>query len=197
LNSLAKEKFNLPDLKSPFFSNGFEIFTGTIIVKNLNVGFFSNSGNSLAEIDSGSIHRSMDYQISTRGLILDYGFVPYKSLAILPGFQIGFANSKISIDQTGKNIDWGNIDNNGTLGGYSHKLEKSFLNLEPRLSIQYAVTNFLMFRANASYALSIKNPFIKEDWVYNSAAKADNVPDKINHSGFKFQLGVFVGLMNF
>jgi hypothetical protein len=197
LNKLATGKFNLPELKSPFFSTGFEIFTGSIIVKNLNVGFFSYSGTSSSKLDSTGINRTFDYQIYNQGLIVDYGFVLYKAFAILPGFQLGFANSEININQTLKKVDWGNIDGKNTIEGYTHNLKKSFLNLEPRISLQYAVTNFLMFRANASYAISVKNPFVKEDWVYNNSAEALNVPDGINQSGFKIQLGLFVGLMNF
>lgn len=197
LNNLATGKFNLPELKSPFFATGFEIFTGSIIVKNLNVGFFSYDGTTNSKLDSTTFNRTFDYTIANKGLIVDYGFVAYKSLAILPGFQLGFGSSTINIDQTVKKVDWGDIDGNNTIQGYHHRLEKYFLNIEPRLSIQYAVTNFLMFRANASYGLSVKNPFVKEDWIYNNSGEATNVPDEINPGGLKVQLGIFVGLMNF
>jgi len=50
---------------------------------------------------------------------------------------------------------------------------------------------------NASYSISIKDPFGSKDWKYNSIGRITNVPDKLNQSGFKFQFGLFVGLMNY
>lgn len=197
LNNLATKTFYMPELKTPIITSGFEISTGAIIVKNLNVGYFNFTGNTTSSMDTANLSRSFDYKIDGSGFIIDYGFVPFKSFAVLPGLQVGFVKSTINISQSQKNVDWNKIGPNQLTDNYSHTFEKAFINLEPRVSVEYAVTNFLMFRANISYAMSMNNPFSSADWQYNNNAATLNVPDKINQSGLKFQLGLFVGLMNF
>ncbi|OGU61039.1 MAG: hypothetical protein A2X64_10370 [Ignavibacteria bacterium GWF2_33_9] len=194
LNSIGG-RFGFGELKTPFFASGFEITTGAIIVKNLNVGFFSYSGSTSSTMKSDTSYGSFNYEIANKGFGVDYAFVPYKAFAILPGFQFGFGSSQIILSKTGQEEDWGNLGEKEIY--YNHQMTKNFWNLEPRLSLQYAVTNFLMFRAIASYAFSLDNPLVSSNWEYNNNAKINNVPGSINHSGFKFQLGLFIGLMNF
>ena len=193
--NLLGARFGFGDLKTPFFTSGFEITTGAIIVKNMNVGFFSYNGNTSSEISTDTSYAKFNYEIENKGFTFDYAFVPFKSFAISPGFQFGFGNSQVSLSKTQLVEDWTTLDENQN--GYNHKMTKYYWNLEPRLSLQYAVTNFLMFRAMASYAFSMDNPLVNTGWEYNSKATLNNVPSSINHSGFKFQLGLFIGLMNF
>jgi hypothetical protein len=195
INKVAKQ-FNLSDLKSTVYLNGIEISTGVIVVKNLNIGFFNQYGNSISSNDSSNVKTSLNYSFQNTGFIVDYAITPFKSFAILPGLQIGFASSTIDIAKTNNDINWNDIKPYPSNDFY-YKLEKSYLNIEPRVSIEYAVTNFLMFRANASYNISTSNPFTNSDWKYNDNAIVKNVPDNINQSGLKFQLGIFVGLMNY
>lgn len=196
INKIA-HNFNLPDLKSTVYLNGIEISTGVIIVKNLNIGFFNQYGNANSSLDSSNFKSSLNYSFQNTGFIVDYAISPFKSFAILPGLQLGFASSTIDISKTSKDINWTDINNTQQQNDVYYKLERNFLNIEPRVSVEYAVTNFLMFRVNASYNLSTSNPFSTSDWKYNDNAIVKNVPDNINQSGLKFQLGIFVGLMNF
>lgn len=197
LNTLAKS-YNLDNLTNPMYQGGFEVFTGIFIVPNLRLGFFTDGGSISSNFDSSNMHREMNYQISNLGIIADYAYVPFKSFAILGGVRIGMAKSNIDISQTARDVNWTELPTTSSLENfYSHKLSQTFLNLEPRLNLEYAVTNFLMFRLNASYNFSIKDPFGRENWTYNSIGRVTNVPDNLNQSGFKFQLGLFVGLMNY
>ncbi len=197
INSLAKS-YGLAEVSKPMYQGGFEVFTGIFIVKNLRLGFFTDGGSSSSALDSSNFHRQLDYQISNIGIIADYAFVPFKSFAILSGLRIGMAKSTIDISQTARDVDWTELPSNTNFENfYSHKLSQNFLNIEPRLNLEYAVTNFLMFRLNASYNVSIKAPFGRTNWTYNSIGRITDVPGKLNQSGFKFQVGLFVGLMNY
>jgi len=197
INSLAKS-YSLEEISNPMYQGGFEIFTGIFIVENLRLGFFTDGGSTSSSFDSLDLHRELNYQISNMGIVADYAFVPFKSFAILGGVRIGMAKSNIDISQTSRDVNWTELDSNTNFDNfYSHKLSQNFLNIEPRLNLEYAVTNFLMFRLNASYNFSIKDPFGSSDWKYNSIGRILNVPDKLNQSGFKLQLGLFVGLMNY
>ncbi len=197
LNALGKS-YGLNDLKNPMYQSGLEVFTGIFIVKNVRLGFFTDGGSISSNLDSSSLHRELSYQISNIGIIADYAYVPFKSFAILGGLRIGMAKSNIEISQTAKDVNWTELPTTTNFADfYTHQLTQNFLNIEPRLNLEYAVTNFLMFRLNASYSISIKDPFGSKDWKYNSIGRITNVPDKLNQSGFKFQFGLFVGLMNY
>ncbi|HPD34081.1 MAG TPA: hypothetical protein PKV40_07050 [Candidatus Kapabacteria bacterium] len=197
VNNLAKS-YGLDNLSKPMYQGGFEVFTGIFIVKNLRLGFFTDGGSSSSSFDSLNLHRELNYQISNIGIIADYAFVPFKSFAILGGLRIGMAKSNIDISQTARDVDWNELPTTTNIADfYSHKLSQNFLDLEPRVNFEYAVTNFLMFRLNASYNFSLKDPFGSSNWKYNSIGRVTNVPDKLNQSGFKIQVGLFVGLMNY
>jgi hypothetical protein len=196
MNTLANQ-FGVGNLKSTVYLNGIEISTGTVLIKNVNIGFFNQYGNISSSGIVNSLNRNIDYAFQNTGFLIDYGIVPFKSFAILPGVQVGFAKSTINVSQTDKDINWNEIQPNQLANNYYYKLEKSFLDIEPKVSIQYAVTNFIALRLNASYSISMSNPFANSDWIFNDNVKVNNVPSQVNQSGVKFQLGVFVGLMNF
>lgn len=199
--NLINKKFGFEEFKSPLLSSGFEIKTGTVLFKNLNVGFFSNSG--LAQktadtlINSTNFKRASNYSIENLGFLVEYSIVPLKSLAISPGLQIGFGKIGIEYSQTPDKVNYNELQNKSFDNSYFNVFEKSFLNIEPKLGIEYAVTTFLMFRVTASYNLSINNPISGGNWTYNGASEISNIPEKINMQNFNLQLGLFVGLMNF
>ncbi len=199
--NLINKKFGFDDFKSPMFSNGFEIKTGTVLFKNFNVGFFSYSGliqkNTDTSINSTNYKRTSNFSAENLGFLLEYSFVPLKSLAISPGVQIGFGKIGVEYSQSPENVNYSELQSQPTTNSFYNSFEKSFLNIEPKLSIEYAVTTFLMFRVTTSYNISIDNPVSGGNWTYNGASEITNMPEKINLQNFNLQLGIFVGLMNF
>lgn len=199
--NLINKQFGFDEFKSPMFSNGFEIKTGTVLFKNFNIGFFSYSGIIQKKLDtainSKNYKRMSSFSAENLGLLLEYSFVPVKSLAISPGLQIGFGNIGIEYTQSPEKVDFGELHSQQAENSFFHSFQKSFLNFEPKLSIEYAVTTFLMFRVTTSYNISIDNPISGGEWIYNANSQITNIPSKINLQNFNLQLGIFVGLMNF
>ena len=199
--NLINKKFGFEDFKSPLLANGFEIKTGTVLFKNFNVGFFSNSGISLKTIDttfnSKTFKKSNSYSIENLGLLLEYSIVPVKSLAISPGLQIGFGRIGIKYSQSPSVLNYQELQTTTSEYSFFHTFEKSFLNIEPKLGIEYAVTTFLMFRVLVSYNISTDNPISGGNWAYNGVSEINSIPEKISMQNFNLQLGLFVGLMNF
>lgn len=199
--NLINKKFGFEDFKTPLLANGFEIKTGTVLFKNFNIGFFSNSGiaQKIADTTLSSINykRINSYSIENLGFLFEYSIVPVKSLAISPGLQIGFGKIGIEYSQSPSMVNYQELPIKSAENSYFNVFEKSFLNIEPKLSIEYAVTTFLMFRVTASYNISIDNPVSGGNWTYNGASEVNNLPEKINMQNFNLQLGLFIGLMNF
>lgn len=199
--NLINKKFGFEDFKSPLLASGFEIKTGTVLFNNFNVGFFSNSGIAQKTTDttfnSQSFKRSNSYSIENLGFLLEYSIVPAKSLAISPGLQIGFGKIGIEYSQSPSVVNYQELQTKTSDNSYFNVFEKSYLNIEPKFGIEYAVTTFLMFRVLASYNISIDNPISGGNWTYNGASEINNIPEKISMQNFNLQLGLFVGLMNF
>lgn len=200
VNSINKQ-FGFDDFKSPMLSNGFEIKTGTVLFKNINIGFFSYSGLINKSIDTiitgNNYKKNTNFKTENLGFLFEYSLVPTKSLAISPGFQIGIGNIEMEYSQSPHKINFNDIKNQPLQSSYSNIFRKSFLNFEPKIGVEYAITTFLMFRVLASYNISLDNPISGGKWLYNGSSEIANFPEKINMQHFNLQLGIFVGLMNF
>lgn len=199
--NLINKKFGFEEFKSPLFANGFEIKTGTVLFKNFNVGFFSYSGLiqkfSDTSINATNFKRTSNFSAENLGFLFEYSFVPFKSLAISPGVQVGFGKISLEYSQSPEKVNYNDLQAQPLNNTFFNSFEKSFLNIEPKLSIEYAVTTFLMFRVTTSYNFCVDNPISGGDWKYNGISQIANMPEKINLQNFNLQLGIFVGLMNF
>ncbi|MBU3700196.1 MAG: hypothetical protein FGM33_09370 [Candidatus Kapabacteria bacterium] len=182
----------IDELSSPFIFAGAEVFAAIGIVPNLRFGFswLSGSVGSVKDFIStgGGTKRSLDYAISMRSLHIDYAIVPVSKLAIIPGVGLTWGYSTITQSTTTGSFDWVS-DTSMTSQVF---LEQSSLCLQPRLSLEYAVTPFLNLRAQAGYTV----PVSTSDWTANVHATAQNVPSSIGINGVSAQIGVFVGLFN-
>lgn len=192
LNIKAKT-MGLDELSSPFLLAGAEFFTAVGVVPNLRLGFswLSGSVGSVKDLIStgGGTKRSLNFAISTRSLHLDYALVPAAKLAIIPGLGLTSGYTTITSSTISGPYDW---SNDSLMTSQQVFLEQSSLCLQPRLSIEYAVTPFLNLRAQAGYALQVS----ASDWTANTHGTALNIPTSIGINGLSAQIGVFVGLFN-
>lgn len=196
---LATMNLGLKELKSPVFMQGAQGFTGLGILnmplfKNMRLGYIGVGGSALTEIEINNYTHGFQYDIGLTGISLDYGFVPFRSLAILVGVTGGWGNLKIEAYKTDKEFDWGNIkyDPESPDDNYYQSAEASLLFVRPNLYIEYAILPYLMARANVGYNFTFMG-----DWKFNKTAALKNVPAEINGNGLSLQFGIFLGMFNY
>jgi len=186
------------DLKTPLNLIGGHGFTGLPWVKNLRLGLFSYGGSTQSDkiTDTLNFASQSSYYMNMTGLSFDYGIVLFKNFAILPGVSLGWGYQQIENTRVGGEADWIEISPNNQ-NSYS-KLEKGYLFVQPNIYFEYAVSSWLMVRANAGFNVTFDN-FISSnsDWVYNEIGTAKNIPTGVNVNGAFAQIGFFVGLFNY
>lgn len=198
LNSALKTAgFGMSDeFSAPIYLSGVQGFTGIVIVPNMRVGFHSQSGmqkisNDIV-ISDKSYTRQLEYSINMNSLSFDYAITIAKSFAIIPGVSAGWGRLSLESSQAESELDWTKFTPTPYDLNFMQRAEASFWLIEPNVNIEFALTNFLMLRANGGYTMSFMN-----DWEMNRTATLKNVPDGINGTGFHFQFGVFLGLFNY
>lgn len=164
---------------------GGEGFTGVVYVPNMRVGFFSYGGSSLlsSTFESG-VKREVEYRVGLTGISLEYAIVPVKSFAVVPGISFGRGDISISTYEGPGAADWGDYKPNPGNNNYMNVASTDFWSVKPNLHLEYALTNFLMFRGSVSYNLTFGN-----SWKQNNIAELQNVPDDINANAFQIQAG--------
>ncbi len=187
------------------FSGPMQLIGGQGVVsipwaENLRIGVLGYGGSiesgisTINDYNSGDYpnFREIDVQISLIasmfGLSMHYGYVPYEKFAILGGFNTGWGNVIHELYSTFVNKD---VENNFGYG--MGRFEKNYFFVMPSLQFEYALTNFLVLRADASYNLIFGQD---EKWTFNYLTKRSNIPN-FNLSSMKLGLGVMVGLANF
>ncbi|MER3328568.1 MAG: hypothetical protein RIF34_03235, partial [Candidatus Kapaibacterium sp.] len=73
------------------------------------------------------------------------------------------------------------------------RFEKNYFFVMPNIQIEYAITSFIILRADASYNLTVGQD---ADWTYNNLGTNSVNPD-FNLDGMKVGFGVMIGLANF
>ncbi len=203
VNKYVVDKLGLKKFDGAIALSGVHGFTGLVVIPNTRLGFFGMSGSKLSEADvkssSGTKEgtRSSELTVSMNGFSLDYGYVPFKGFAILPGFNFGWGQYKLESVESPLVMDWSDFDKIDLSGTKMNRLENSFMFVQPQLNLEYAVTNFAMLRANVAYNLSFANPLSDKDWLLNKNTEVKNVPSKMNSNGVSFQIGIYLGLFNY
>jgi hypothetical protein len=186
INNMLKTS-GYPEITSPLFALGGQGITGLPWVPNLRVGISGMGG--IKTTSNSKADTSSNYQFSSLGLSLGYGFIFTKGLAIVPEVSISSAGVVIERYYTSGNTNFETIGN--AKSGLS-KLTNSFINLQPQLNIEWATTNFLMLRVAVGY-----NYQLSSDWKLNYQTAVSNVPDGFKVSNMYAQIGVFLGLFNY
>ncbi len=188
INTISKE-MSLNDLKSPFFLSGAQGFTAIGIIPNIRIGFSGYSGlKKVEKVNDYKTTFGLKYGVGFTGFSIDYGFVIFKNFAILPGLGLGWSSIEITKYNI-SNFDWSNLKSNIYT---SNILEGNFLFLEPHLTVEFAVTPFLMIRLGAQYPFSFAGK-----WNVNDVIEVTNVPSSLKPTGFAINFGIFVGLFNY
>lgn len=187
----VKNKFSgFDDLSGAIYLSGAEGFSAIAIIPNVRLGFFGFNGSKTYEKAQNDTTTGISYAIGFTGFSLDYGYVPFKSFALLGGVNLGWSHITIEEYKSASNVDWKNLSSNPT--AYFWSVEGGFWFIEPKINVEYAITPFFMVRGGVGYSF-----VFSRKWKYNRFATLDNVPSALNTDGLKIQFGLFLGLFNY
>lgn len=192
--------FGLDEFEAPIYLNGVQGFTGIGIIPNIRVGFFGATGSKIQktniDIDGAKLERGLEYSLSLTGFNVDYGYVPIKSLAILPGINVGWGGLTLESYQGAKEYDWKDFNTKVDSLNFMNRAKTTFSFIQPSLSIEWTLTPYFMIRGNVAYNYSFA---LTGDWEWemNKYSNLTNVPNAINANGFSAQFGLFLGLFNY
>lgn len=197
VNSLLGKFISGQSLNSTIFLKGAQGFVGIPFIKNSRIGFMGLAGSSSVDgSDAGKSHnRHFEYGVNLTGFTFDYGFTPMRSLAILPGFMLGWSSLNIEMSQSNTSPQqFSDSDSIGvSTSNYTHRIaSNSSVFIEPHLNVEYAFTQFSMLRVAVGYPLQLG----KSSWTADNLAPVNNVPDEIAAKGLNLHIGIFVGLFN-
>lgn len=200
VNAHFGKNFGLDDMKAPMYMSGAQGFTAIGIIPNVRLGFFGMGGSKLKEatmyMNSDTVKRSLNYSVSFNGISIDWAYIPWKSVAIIPGISFGWGNMIIENYQAQTSgYSWNNIKPSGDTINYLNRAETTYSFLQPNINVEFAVTPFFALRLNAGYATTFS--LFGSSWKYNVNAALNNVPPKITASGMTLQFGIFLGLFNY
>lgn len=201
LNTYAKKMGHTDEFDGVFYVGGIHGFTGLVVIPNLRLGFYGVSGSKLLEKEttenSTNYTLTSEMKLAMNGFNLDYGFVPFKSLAILPGVSFGWGRMEIESYKNESSVDWDDISKVDMTNNPMHRIEHSIMFVQPQLNIEYAVTNFAMLKLNLAYNLTFDSPLADNKWVYNNNSELKNAPKDLNANSFSAQIGLYLGLFNY
>jgi len=190
---IKNNKFGVPDMKATLYMSGAQGFTAIAVIPNVRIGFFGMGGTTVSEIKTDPATTGVSYAVSYTGFSIDYGFVPLRALAVLPGISGGWVTTTIESYQSKNTSDFTKDFKSGSdAANYLYRATGSFYFVQPNLNIEYAITKFLMARANVGYSFSFS-----PDWKFNGTGTLNNVPKGINANGLTLQFGVFIGIFNY
>ena len=188
------------ELSGPIQMIGGQGVTGIPWVKNMRIGVFGYGGsiesnigeypglNESGDVVNVGIQRNLT--ASMFGFSLHYGYVPFEHFAILGGVNAGWGD--ITHEQfIGNSMSDEMIVSPSGFG--MNRYEKNFFFAMPNIQIEYALANFIILRADASYNLTFAQD---EKWTFNTLGTSTQNPD-LDLSGLKVGFGVMIGLVNF
>lgn len=198
-NKLVEQVLPGQKLEAPLMMFGAQGFVAIPFIPNARVGFTSIGGSQIVEgtetVSAVSYKRKVELEASYNAISLDYAFLPFKGLAILPGVMGGWGTMTLTASQTPATGDR-MIDSEFNFGGPTsnnfREISSGYGAITPNLNIEYAISTFGMIRVNAGYMI----PFAMDWNADNGIAPVKNVSDEISMKGLSAQVGVFVGLFN-
>lgn len=195
---------NNPDelkLSGPLPLIGGQGVVGVPWIKNLRLGVFGYGGS----IESGTtevsfpssdpngepltISSQSNLTASMFGFSFHYGYVPFEHFAILGGLNAGWGD--VTYERYRAITSPKDAQTPEPFG--VERYEKNYFFVMPNIQLEYAITSYLIFRADASYNLTLGQD---TDWTYNKLGTNSVNPD-FNLNGMKVGFGVMIGLANF
>ncbi len=199
LNSFFNNELGDLQLSGPIQLTGGQGATGIPWVKNLRLGVFGYGGSVESEVSTykgtnidGS-ETGIDGLVQSKltasmfGFSVHYGYVPFEHFAILAGVNAGWGDMTYEF-YNALSVKENEFSDNGT-----NRLVKNYFFAMPNIQLEYALANFIIIRADATYNLTIGQD---TDWTYNTLGTNSVNPD-FDLSGLKIGFGVMVGLVNF
>ena len=198
LNSFFEDTPEKLKLSGPIQLIGGQGVVGVPWVKNLRLGVFGYGGSIESEVDRFPMfgfdeleleegQAQSNLTVSLFGFSVHYGYVPFEHFAILGGVNAGWG------DVTYENY-FAYDKQNDTFGFYgTDRLSKNYFFVMTNIQLEYALTSFVILRADASYNLTVGQD---ENWTYNELGTNTVNPD-FNLNGLKVGLGLMIGLANF
>ncbi len=194
-----------PDLvlSAPMQLIGGQGVIGLPWVKNLRLGVFGYGGSVESDvlkyygiskgpdgIEKEEISGAQtNLTASMFGFSVHYGYVPFEHFAILAGVNAGWGD--ITYERFVSSLTSDDVNPAGGFG--TDRLEKNYFFAMPNIQLEYAITSYIILRADASYNLTIGQD---EKWTHNTIGTATVNPD-FNLDGMKVGFGVMIGLANF
>ncbi|MER3328567.1 MAG: hypothetical protein RIF34_03230 [Candidatus Kapaibacterium sp.] len=178
------------NLSGPIHLTGGTGVTGIPWVKNLRLGVFGYGGSLESEIiEDGNLSQN-SLTVSMFGFSVHYGYVPFEHFAILGGLNAGWGDVTF---ENYSSVTTPVEEINPPVTGMIQRLEKNYFFAMPNIQLEYALANFIIIRADASYNLTIGQD---QNWTYSRLGTSTVNPD-LDLSGLKIGFGVMVGLVNF
>ncbi len=198
--NVRAEGLKIPELTTPVIQWGGEIFTAIGFIDNVRLGFSWVSGSAASLSETMELapgvqgNRGMEYELSSQTIHIDYALVPAKGLAIIPGLGLAFGSQNIVTYQAVTDREWSEYEDEviNVSPDSFNELDRSTLNLLPRLNIEYAFTPFIAIRGQVAYTWQ----FSASDWKSNRETTVSGVPSDLSMNAFSTQIGLFVGLFN-
>lgn len=204
LNALAAE-VELDGVNNPMLTYGASIVFTPIFIRNVRVGFNLMIGyhatDGTVRINAEEYLRKLRFGIRFMGGVqAEYAIRLSTGLVLMPGLVTGIGSYALEFTQSRSGTlafeeAWNPDRFNGsappgTSRNYAMMLERNVLFLRPTVSLEYALTPFVMARLGTGYNLGLPG-----GWVDESGAKYDGVPD-VSANGPTIQLGLFIGLFS-
>ncbi len=202
-SSLATS-LGMPEFGSGLLSHRLGLFIGGIGLPNLRYGFYFPMGGSKEVTGDTTIlnteyERKVVFSSNRLSFQVDYAIpLPADGLVFFPGLMVSSEQSELELYQTRKDdltydILFDPDEYNGSQSANAEpinygRIQRSSIQLQPTLTIDYAVNYFLLLRAGAGYGFNVSG-----EWEHSSGIPVSGAPD-IQSDGMQIQFGLFVGL---
>lgn len=192
-NTIIQRSMPGSSFSTPVLLTGAQVFTGLGFIPNSRIGFITQSGSREVTNTLADTVRRGSYSVSFSGISLDYAFVLFPRFAVVPGVTGGWGTTRMEVSQSLNSREFGGIGGSDWDGSANRAswMQASHWYAQPKLDIEYAITQFSMIRLNAGYNFAFMG-----DWEADGSAKVNNVPNTFSSSGLTFQVGVFIGFFN-
>lgn len=205
INALGAQ-FGMPEMSPGLLSHRLGVFIGGIGLKNIRYGFYFPISGSKAVTSTVKLPGSNDdyerklvFSSNRFTFQLDYAiFLPQEGLVLFPGLMVSREKSEVELFQIrAKDLTYQTLFNpdeyNGTVSAEAARnryarIERNTFQLQPTVTLDFAVNYFLLLRAGVGYGFNIT-----DDWQHASGTSITEVPG-INSDGVQIQFGLFIGL---
>jgi hypothetical protein len=190
----------LPVLGSdPMYLIGGEGYGYIMFLRNVRMGGFGATGNksvSVVSVDTlgRNLKKSVDYEVSYGGFLMDYVQPVAYRLDIAFGASIGAGEINVTMRRDdGKFKDWNNLWNEFgnpyvQSTNYTRRLNGTFVVFNPHVNIEYAILSWLQLRVGAGYPM-----MFSPEWKLDDNYEINSVPAKIKTNGYTINAGIMFG----